>query len=264
MPGLKNQIRILRIILILVRWSSKPNDESCSRAVELAPYRGFVGIRGSIWLCLVYLNIYCGLLRSMLGSVRSILGLRMMRQNVKLAIYIPALHSRLRNVIDTSNKPTDALPCRVLESLFLFDCLFLACSRNFHIYALVSASIHIAGLLPRRSLPNFVHLSVDHQRTRLYRLTLVKFEIISMRRPQKLLFPSYLASSPLPKALAVLDRAGPGQILHRTKKEKRAFHISGPFILLTAGRPDSLFFFFAMDGVRSLFQFRRPFFVPSD
>lgn len=76
MPGLKNQIRILRIILILVQWSSKPHDESCPRAVELAPYRGFVGIRGSIWLCLVYLSIYCGLLRSMLRSIRSIFGLR--------------------------------------------------------------------------------------------------------------------------------------------------------------------------------------------
>ena len=76
MPGLKNQLRIFRIILILVQWSSKPNDESCPRAVELAPYRGFVGIRGSIWLCLVYLSIYCRLLRSMLRSIRSIFGLR--------------------------------------------------------------------------------------------------------------------------------------------------------------------------------------------
>lgn len=76
MPGLKNQIRIPRIILTLVQWSSKPNDESCPRAVESAPYRGFVGIRGSIWLCLVYLNIYCGLLHSILRSIRGIFALR--------------------------------------------------------------------------------------------------------------------------------------------------------------------------------------------
>ena len=76
MPGLKNQIRIPRIILILAQWSSKPPDESCPRAVELAPYRGFVGIRGSVWLCLVYLSIYCGLLHLMLRPVRGIFVLR--------------------------------------------------------------------------------------------------------------------------------------------------------------------------------------------
>lgn len=105
MPGLKNQIRIPRIILTLVQWSSKPNDESCPRAVESAPYRGFVGIRGSIWLCLVYLNIYCGPYGAYSPSV-----LRIMRHDVELAIYITALQSRLRNIIDSSNKPTDALP----------------------------------------------------------------------------------------------------------------------------------------------------------
>ena len=151
----------------------------------------------------------------------------MMRHNVGLAIYISALHSRPRNIIDSSNKPMELSRAACWNPFFFFYCLFLACSRNFHNYILVSASIHIAGPLPRRSLPNFVHLSVDHQRTRLYGFTLVKFEIISTRRPQKLLFPSYLASSPLPEALAVLDRADPGQILHRTKKREK-----GPSIFL--------------------------------
>lgn len=58
MPGLKNQIRIPRIILTLVQWSSKPNDESCPRAVESAPYRGFFGIRGSSYLAAFSLSQY--------------------------------------------------------------------------------------------------------------------------------------------------------------------------------------------------------------